>query len=79
MMVRDHENEEHQAENGRNRDRTTQAKVPTAAAMRALAEAEQRRLSAAETRPASKEIAGRDGPEPVRYGDWEVKGLATDF
>ncbi|MEQ3630175.1 MAG: DUF1674 domain-containing protein, partial [Sulfitobacter sp.] len=22
---------------------------------------------------------GRDGPEPVRYGDWEKKGIAVDF
>jgi hypothetical protein len=26
-----------------------------------------------------KEVNGRDGPEPVRYGDWEVKGIASDF
>ncbi|HHB80361.1 MAG TPA: DUF1674 domain-containing protein, partial [Aliiroseovarius sp.] len=25
------------------------------------------------------ELGGRDGPEPVRYGDWEKKGLAIDF
>jgi len=25
------------------------------------------------------ELGGRDGPEPVRYGDWEKKGLAVDF
>ena len=25
------------------------------------------------------EKGGREGPEPVRYGDWEVKGLASDF
>lgn len=48
------------------------------AARRALAEAEERRRTAtAETLP--KELNGRDGPEPVRYGDWEVKGLASDF
>ena len=29
--------------------------------------------------PAAKEVNGRDGPEPVRYGDWEVKGIASDF
>ena len=32
---------------------------------------------ASEARP--KEINGRDGPDPVRYGDWEVKGIASDF
>ncbi|NNG02808.1 MAG: DUF1674 domain-containing protein [Inquilinus sp.] len=25
------------------------------------------------------EIGGRDGPEPTRYGDWEVNGRCTDF
>lgn len=52
----------------------------TEAAKRALAEAEARRSKAAahaEERP--REEGGRKGPEPVRYGDWEVKGLATDF
>ena len=48
------------------------------AALRALAEAEERRKAAAQ--PAlPKEVRGRDGPEPVRYGDWEVKGIASDF
>ncbi len=28
---------------------------------------------------AKKEIGGGDGPEPIRYGDWEVKGQTTDF
>jgi hypothetical protein len=49
-----------------------------AAARRALAEAEARRQAAAEPeRP--KELGGRKGPEPVRYGDWEKDGLAVDF
>ena len=48
------------------------------AAQRALAEAEERRKNAdAEALPT--ELGGRDGPEPVRYGDWEKKGLAIDF
>ena len=48
------------------------------AAQRALAEAEERRRKAkAEDLP--KELGGRDGPEPVRYGDWEKKGIAIDF
>jgi hypothetical protein len=50
------------------------------AAQRALLEAEERRKAAdAAAKPAPKEIAGRDGPEPVRYGDWEKKGIASDF
>jgi hypothetical protein len=47
-------------------------------ALRALAEAEERR-KAAKTQPLPPELGGRDGPEPVRYGDWEKKGLAIDF
>ena len=48
------------------------------AAKRALAEAEARRKAAkAEALPL--ELGGRDGPEPVRYGDWEKKGIAVDF
>ena len=52
----------------------------TPEAQRALDEAEQRRhdcAAAEERRP--REIHGRGGQEPVRYGDWEVKGLASDF
>lgn len=49
-----------------------------AAAQRALAEAEERRRKAAEL-DLPPELGGRDGPEPVRYGDWEKKGLAIDF
>jgi hypothetical protein len=29
--------------------------------------------------PKPKEIGGPKGPEPTRYGDWEVKGRCTDF
>ena len=29
--------------------------------------------------PLPPELGGRDGPEPVRYGDWEKKGIAIDF
>jgi hypothetical protein len=47
------------------------------AAQRALNEAAARR---AEPQSApSRELNGRGGPDPVRYGDWEVKGLASDF
>ncbi|GGA94863.1 DUF1674 domain-containing protein [Allosediminivita pacifica] len=49
------------------------------AARRALAEAEERRRLAALAEPLPLELGGRDGPEPVRYGDWEKKGLAVDF
>lgn len=48
------------------------------AAKRALAEAEERRKKAKEMELPT-ELGGRDGPEPVRFGDWEKKGLAIDF
>ena len=47
-------------------------------AQRALAEAQERRKKAKENKQ-PKELGGRDGPEPVRYGDWEKKGIAVDF
>ncbi len=48
------------------------------AAQRALAEAAERRKKAAELE-LPPELGGREGPEPVRYGDWEKKGIAIDF
>lgn len=55
------------------------AKKPISAeAARALAEADMRRKAELPVERAP-EINGRAGPEPVRYGDWEVKGLASDF
>lgn len=30
-------------------------------------------------KPLPKEIGGPKGPEPTRYGDWEVKGRCSDF
>jgi hypothetical protein len=50
------------------------------AAIRALAEAEERRIKAAtEAEAMPRELGGRKGPEPVRFGDWERKGIAVDF
>ncbi len=52
----------------------------TPAAQRALAEAAARRAEAERARKAApKEIGGRPGPDPARFGDWEVKGIASDF
>jgi hypothetical protein len=48
------------------------------AAQRALAEAAERRAKA-DALALPPELGGREGPEPVRYGDWENKGLAIDF
>lgn len=50
------------------------------AAKRALEEAAARKRKAEEAatkRPG--ELGGRDGPEPTRFGDWEKKGIASDF
>jgi hypothetical protein len=50
------------------------------AAKRAPAEAEARRKAAeANAKTAPKEFQGPKGPEPTRYGDWENKGIASDF
>jgi hypothetical protein len=50
------------------------------AGIRARAEAEARRKAEnAQPKPQPREIGGREGPEPTRYGDWEVKGLISDF
>ena len=48
------------------------------AAERALAEAEQRRAAGVQA-ILPKEINGRKGPEPTRFGDWETNGIASDF
>ena len=57
---------------------TKQDKIPPAA-KRALEEAEERRKSIKDKITTKKEFGGRDGPEPVRFGDWELKGIAIDF
>lgn len=52
------------------------------AAQRALAEAAERRARLDEERAgaaAEAERGGRKGPDPVRYGDWENGGIASDF
>jgi hypothetical protein len=64
--------------------RETTASVPerkplSPAAQRALAEAEARRQAAAAAKPTPREFQGPKGPEPTRYGDWETKGIASDF
>ena len=59
-------------------DTKTPDKPNAGAAMRALAEAEERRKARAE-KTAPKETGGRGGLDPARYGDWEAKGIAHDF
>ena len=59
---------------------TAERKKLTPAAERALAEAEARRKAAeASATSQPKEFQGPKGPEPTRYGDWERKGIASDF
>ncbi len=56
------------------------ARVLTPEAQRALAEADARRKLAADQAAATaKEVGGRQGPDPVRFGDWEKGGIASDF
>jgi len=58
----------------------TSTRKLTPAARRALAEAEARRSQIdARTSQAPREKGGRGGLEPGRYGDWEIKGLTSDF
>jgi hypothetical protein len=56
------------------------AKRLSPAAERALKEAEERRKAYRDREAAlPKEVGGRGGHEPGRYGDWEIKGLTSDF
>ena len=52
--------------------------LPPAAA-RALKEARDRRAAREARIKAEKEVGGRDGPDPTRFGDWEKNGRAIDF
>jgi hypothetical protein len=63
------------------KNETAAARRPlTPAAERALAEAAARRAERERAQSqAPEEIAGRGGLDPARYGDWEVKGIASDF
>ena len=60
---------------------TPERKPLPEAAKRALAEAEARRAAAALANivPVAREAGGPAGPEPTRFGDWERKGIASDF
>ena len=61
-------------------DADTPRKPLTPAAERALVEAAARRAAQEKaSESASAEVKGRGGLDPVRYGDWEVKGIASDF
>ena len=49
------------------------------AGLRAVAEAAERRARRETLSQRPVEKGGRGGPDPVRYCDWEVKGISTDF
>lgn len=58
----------------------TATKLLSPQARRAVAEAETRRKALdAEMAKRPAESGGRGGLDPVRYRDWEVKGLTSDF
>jgi hypothetical protein len=55
-------------------------KKTSGAAQRALAEAAERWSRLDENKAADRrEVNGRGGLDPARYGDWEVRGIASDF
>ncbi len=54
-------------------------RVLTPEARRALAEAEERRQKLAAEPKAPREVGGRNGPDPTRFGDWEKGGITSDF
>jgi hypothetical protein len=60
-------------------DMATAERTLTPQAQRALAEAQARRDAAAASPVGPPEQGGRAGPDPVRYGDWENGGIASDF
>ena len=63
-----------------NANEALEDKILTPEAKRALAEASERREQAAlAAEKAKRELGGRGGHDPARYGDWEIKGRAIDF
>lgn len=63
-------------------DKPDGTRVLPPAAQRALQEAAERRAireAEAPSRVAATEHGGRAGPDPVRFGDWENGGIASDF
>ncbi len=64
--------------NGAQSDPDPAPRALTPEARRALEEAEERRKEQA-TSPPAREVGGREGPEPTRFGDWEKGGITSDF
>ena len=59
-------------------DKSVNQKPISPEAQRALLEAEDR-SKAQSALKLPREVNGQTGPEPTRYGDWENKGIASDF
>ncbi len=60
-------------------DKTSKIKIKQSSnALRALAEAKSRKETQVK-KEITKEIGGTKGLEPTRYGDWEKKGITSDF
>ena len=57
---------------------TAKEKKIKEAGQRAFNEALKRKKNMLDSVP-KKELGGREGPEPTRYGDWEKKGITSDF
>ena len=65
---------------GNNQKHTGSKTAPSPQARRALAEADiRRKKNDTSATPRRREVDGRDGPEPTRYGDWEKNGIISDF
>ncbi len=68
------------SENDANHNATEPHRPISAQAQRALTEAQERRRHQQRVdAAAAKEIGGRNGPEPTRFGDWEKAGIVSDF
>lgn len=61
------------------KEQTATEKPLTPEAQRALAEAEERGATRAAEAAKAKELGGRGGLDPTRFGDWEIRGIACDF
>ena len=53
--------------------------APAAAPVPADAKAPEGPKATPEAGDRAREIGGRQGPEPTRYGDWEKNGIISDF
>lgn len=67
-----------QADNDDQRPRPSFDQLPPAA-QRALKEAEARHAAEKAAADQPREIGGRGGKDPARFGDWEIKGRTIDF